>query len=302
MAQTINPYNAIVNGTNNYQANYQATAWKLIQNNQDGYWKGRIAKTETIENDVVKIESTVSVGYSKDYQAYDQSIIAINVIRITPKQDITDRTIRISSFYSQETLPYDNGSNLKYYRADGTTTTNFYTTQFLNMTEYNQQVIANFLDTTHGITTQQNLKETWTASDYGEDIISIFANPEEIQFNGSPTTPMIFVYLLNYYQEYDPTVYPEGNWNNNANYLYNQPSVLTGTYSWTVNTDTINNIEVIDIPGLLFTILGMPFAFISQAFNLTIFPGTAYELNLTHIFLALIVSGIIIFIIKKVLK
>lgn len=62
------------------------------------------------------------------------------------------------------------------------------------------------------------------------------------------------------------------------------------------------NYSVIDIPGLMFTILGMPFAWLSTAFDLTIFPGTPYAINLSHIFFAVIGALILIVILKKVLK
>lgn len=62
-----------------------------------------------------------------------------------------------------------------------------------------------------------------------------------------------------------------------------------------------NNAEVVDIPGILFEILGMPFAWISTAFNLTIFPNTMYEVNISHIIMAVVIGGIAIFIIKRIL-
>ena len=60
----------------------------------------------------------------------------------------------------------------------------------------------------------------------------------------------------------------------------------------------INNYEVIDIPSLLFTILTMPFAFISQAFNLTLFPGTPYQINISNLFLTILAILIFVFIVK----
>lgn len=60
--------------------------------------------------------------------------------------------------------------------------------------------------------------------------------------------------------------------------------------------------EIIDIPGLMFSILGMPFAWISTAFDLTLFPGTPYTINIAHVFMAIISASIFIFIIKKVIK
>ena len=60
--------------------------------------------------------------------------------------------------------------------------------------------------------------------------------------------------------------------------------------------------EVVDIGGLMFEILGMPFAWISIAFNLTLWPGTPYAINISRIAFVLISSLILIFIIKKVIK
>lgn len=57
--------------------------------------------------------------------------------------------------------------------------------------------------------------------------------------------------------------------------------------------------EVIDVPGLFWTILGMPFAFISQAFNLTIFPGTPYSLNVSNLLFTVIGAMILIYIVRR---
>lgn len=72
---------------------------------------------------------------------------------------------------------------------------------------------------------------------------------------------------------------------------------ITIQYKYERNTTA----EVVDIPGIMFEILGMPFAWISTAFNLTIFPGTMYEVNISHIIMAVVIGGIAIFIIKRIL-
>lgn len=74
----------------------------------------------------------------------------------------------------------------------------------------------------------------------------------------------------------------------------------TAFYEWSFTTD--QNYEAIDIPGLAFTIIGMPFAWISTAFNLTIFPGTPYQVNFSSLFLGLIGILIFVFILRKLLK
>lgn len=70
-------------------------------------------------------------------------------------------------------------------------------------------------------------------------------------------------------------------------------SQTTIEYTWN-ESDNQTPMEVIDIPDLMFTILTMPFSFISQAFNLTLFAGTKYQINISALFLAII--GVMIFI------
>lgn len=55
----------------------------------------------------------------------------------------------------------------------------------------------------------------------------------------------------------------------------------------------------IDITDTIFTIVAMPFAFIAQAFDFTLFPGTAYAINVSRILLAIVVFGIGLYIIRR---
>ena len=73
--------------------------------------------------------------------------------------------------------------------------------------------------------------------------------------------------------------------------------VITGT-----NIIPDGTYEVVNIPGLMFEILGMPFAFVSQAFNLTLFPGTPYQLNIANLFLSIIAILVFVWIIKIFIK
>lgn len=84
--------------------------------------------------------------------------------------------------------------------------------------------------------------------------------------------------------------------------FYNYAKSINYEYRWQINVNPGGTGEIVDIPGMMFTILGMPFAFVAQAFDLTVFPGTAYAVNLSHIFLAIAGAGILLFIIKKVIK
>lgn len=91
----------------------------------------------------------------------------------------------------------------------------------------------------------------------------------------------------------------------------NQPQIIlnklipvysssTAVYTWTIDVQYTQ--EVIDIPGLLFEMLGMPFAWISTAFNVTLFSGTPYAINVSRLFFELICTLILIIILRKVLK
>lgn len=69
---------------------------------------------------------------------------------------------------------------------------------------------------------------------------------------------------------------------------------ISYNYSYEANTE-----GVIDLPGLLWNILAMPFGFLTQAFNLTLFPGTAYAVNIGETLLALVSALMIIFIVRR---
>ena len=71
--------------------------------------------------------------------------------------------------------------------------------------------------------------------------------------------------------------------------------------SWTIPDVNITQ-EVIDIPDIMFTILTMPFSFVSQAFNLTLFAGTKYQINISALFLAIIGVMIFIFLLKLIIS
>ena len=60
--------------------------------------------------------------------------------------------------------------------------------------------------------------------------------------------------------------------------------------------------EVVNIPGLMFEIIGMPFAFVSQAFNLTLFPGTPYQINIANLFLSIIAIFVFVWIVSLFIK
>ena len=84
--------------------------------------------------------------------------------------------------------------------------------------------------------------------------------------------------------------------------LVYQPNVDNPTRINTTYTYASVNQEIVDIPGLMWNVLSMPFAFISQAFNLTLFPGTPYSINFSNLFLTIFGGLVFIFIFKLILK
>lgn len=83
--------------------------------------------------------------------------------------------------------------------------------------------------------------------------------------------------------------------------------IVTRNMAWQIEEQTehqgiVVNYETLDIAGLMFTILGMPFAWISTAFNLTLFPGTPYAINIATILFTVLGALIAIWIIKRFIK
>lgn len=56
--------------------------------------------------------------------------------------------------------------------------------------------------------------------------------------------------------------------------------------------------EVIDVRGMMYSILSMPFTFISQGFNVTLWEGTQYAINIGNFIKGIIAIASILFIIK----
>lgn len=76
----------------------------------------------------------------------------------------------------------------------------------------------------------------------------------------------------------------------------NQYNLYTGEQLAAVAENA--NAEIIDLPGMMLHVLSMPWTFISNAFDLTIFEGTPYQINFANIFKGLIAILALMFIIK----
>ena len=82
------------------------------------------------------------------------------------------------------------------------------------------------------------------------------------------------------------------------NYQYEEiPPSQTQQY-WEIKTISVFNTtpiqwnyEVLDIPSVIFTIFTLPFTFMTKAFDVTIFPGTPFQVNFSNLVM-LILGGI----------
>lgn len=80
---------------------------------------------------------------------------------------------------------------------------------------------------------------------------------------------------------------------NSSSFVKNRTS-----YYMVVDTGSATSPEVIDIGGIMWDIIGMPFTFINQAFDVTLFPGTIYQFNIGNLFKGLIAILAILFVVK----
>lgn len=124
---------------------------------------------------------------------------------------------------------------------------------------------------------------------YVGNVLNLF---DEITFANTNQYLMLDINI----EYYDTRITDNGSFMNSLVLL----TKLQETLEYEVTPSTSQ--EVIDIPDIMFTLLGMPFAFYSTAFNLTLFPGTAYAINIADVVWAIIGSLIIIIIIKVLFK
>lgn len=70
------------------------------------------------------------------------------------------------------------------------------------------------------------------------------------------------------------------------------------TTTFTMDKSLSINYEVVDLPAFFYTLLTAPFSFISTAFNVTLFNGTPYALNISSLIMGVLGSALIIIVIK----
>ena len=90
---------------------------------------------------------------------------------------------------------------------------------------------------------------------------------------------------------------------NYGSYIQNPTGMLNFNETWTTGGQQGNiTQEVVPLIPLMYTILTLPFTFITSAFNLTIFQGTPYQVNIGNIVVIIFEALILLFIIKIIMK
>ena len=81
-------------------------------------------------------------------------------------------------------------------------------------------------------------------------------------------------------------------YNYDSNASTSNPQQWTITEIHIIDTPIVQRpYEVIDIPSVIFTIFTLPFTFMTKAFDVTIFPGTPFQINFSNLVM-LILGGI----------
>lgn len=167
------------------------------------------------------------------------------------------------------------------------------TSLFRKYTEIKDRYTIQQLDATEG----NYLIET--------DYYSPATNHLEYNVNQNQNYYIWFIYMLKLNQVRKP----DCNWTNTSQFRplftpddsINQNN-LSDLYieETTIATELVQ--EVVDVPGIMYEVLTMPFAFMSQAFNLTLFPNTPYSVNVSNLLLTIIAILIFVFIIKVLVR
>ena len=123
---------------------------------------------------------------------------------------------------------------------------------------------------------------------YITDDEETFTTIQEIQWQTSTTTRPQTTSNVNAFtvERIDPTTTLTAVQN------YGQEMYQTGA------TTQIDYNEVVDVRGLMYNILTMPFTFISQAFDVTLWQGTQYAINIGNFIKSILAISAILFIIK----
>lgn len=296
----IAPYKEAIQNINTTKIALQnSNKWNITNNTIELYTKNQLIKTLVYENSVIKVQQLKITYFEETEQSERQIVDSYFFTTLTLKQEnINDYTYKTTGNTQQmldayRSLNAEIGSlSYEFYKLEQNINNENEINALFNLNSYDYTTIDNAQAVIEGQGTELDTDDT-------RDAISKYGNNRYADYHiTGPKTYIFMEYVqINTYFGDDVNVWPR-----QYNFFYTQPTQTEFEYSWIINPDTVGNYEVIDVGNLFLTILGMPMAWITQAFNFTLWPGTPYAINVGHILSAVIVASVIIIIIKKVYK
>lgn len=280
-ATRTNYYNELFNYNNNYYYLNISKYNTLKSNNyvsirETTYTQTAISRNETLNTYALESEALYN------NETYKTSILTIT--EITTYRGITNNEISYTlDITNNEINQYPELQANIYQRK-----TTDLISDYINLINFNQPNLPNTLYTELTNTTANNqLKYLIDATiDHSTEITS------EIQLNNIWKT-----YIFTYAYWSEEQAYLTTTEDNATNDLFTiDKGEILGI------TPEIGDYEVIDIPNLMLTIITLPFAFISQAFNITLFPNTPYSINVGGLFIGILSIFIVIWLVKIIIK
>lgn len=271
------------------------------------------ANNENVENSL-PINLTIYKSYYTSYKGFSNNNVNLDNLYIYQEDYANFSDNKGTSYnYTINNIGYQT-----YNRYNATNETKAAITQIKNATTYDQlrQAEANF-NTAYNNTTNSNWVDSITTTVNNKKITSQ-ANHEQLELGNEITTiqkigintTITLTYnnellntdalLNNWYQSYFEIIDGNNIWNYKA--TSTDQATIENTYYLTIDTHGAQPNEPIDIGGLMWDIIGMPFSFINQAFNVTLFPGTIYEFNIGTLFKGAIAILAVLFVVKLFTK
>lgn len=219
-----------------------------------------------------------------DYENIRYETSAIIITEITTYSGITNNTIDYeisllnNNYISQ--YPLINIDLIQY-------KTNNDLSEYINQTNYS--ILNNQLAIFTDITNNYSYTQTKNLNDYEiDEKINITTS---IQLNNIWKT-----YMITYVKWADDTFndLTTSSANHNDLFTMDNAEIFGSIY-------TGGGYEYVDIPNLMFTILTLPFSFITQAFNITLFPNTPYSINIGNLFLSIVAIILLMWILQKII-
>lgn len=277
--------------------------WVITTNQNNDFAKNQITKA-SYENTLIKVEQIKISIFTASVSEENQEIEAFLFTRITRKQDLSYFQLKYLGEGGGQTYQDSFSINdpdtqyaYEYYSRAQSSSSQATFNNLFAMETLNYALIFLAQTVVEG---GELIRQNNTIDGLNEFGCYNWQRTYTSGYDLSPVVYMERVYENNLYIPDNPEFEDLIVWNNDYNFFYNQPYNTKLTYTWEIDPATVNNYEVIDVQGLLLTILGMPMAWITQAFNFTLWPGTPYALNVGHILSAVIIASVIIIIIKKV--